>query len=431
MARTCVLAAATLALMVSTSLGKGRAKPSSSYEKVMQVVNSAELSKDQKIAGLKELAGADQTRMTALVLLDRLDFKEAMATARSAFVAKDTPREVKLRLGHFMLERHRPRRAGFPKAFVKEFARYLVGAVLDGGAKEFCQKVDRRSPTAVGEYAYLAGDFDGYKEVDFTPFKDARVAAVLIRCLDAPDNVYPKDPVGCDPGKPGESTGRNTARQQIPVALARLGAAQATDPLRKVLLKHHDWYLRDNAAYALARLANPADHAVLITQLLSKKAVNAQGRTDFTKDRYHHLYAFGRGLLHRGDDGGIEFMAFKYSTYNSSDGLSQTVYMLAQRVNDLKDTRSPKLAGFFKQAFDHERVMGVLLQDKTKVKVDEKLYSFAKATPRIEGLFDRMCQTIERNRLVSLRPRLEQIAKHSASETIRHRAEQCAARLKK
>jgi hypothetical protein len=54
-----------------------------------------------------------------------------------------------------------------------------------------------------------------------------------------------------------------------------------------------------------------------------------------------------------------------------------------------------------------------------------------KAAPRIEGLFDSMCRMMEANRLTSLRSSVEQIAKGSAGETIRRRAEQCAAAMKK
>ena len=47
------------------------------------------------------------------------------------FRAADTPRRTKLQLGHFLLEGIRPKREGFPKEFVAEFARDLVQAVLD------------------------------------------------------------------------------------------------------------------------------------------------------------------------------------------------------------------------------------------------------------------------------------------------------------
>lgn len=426
------LAVMALVVLASADVLLGMPGASPAYQKVMGVVNSAELSKDEKIAGLKDLAGSEETRMMAIYQMELLDPQKTMQTAVGIFRAKDSSRLTKLGMGHFMLEGKRLRQKGFPKGFVAEFAGYLIGAILDGGQKEFCRKLSIHPMTAVGEYAYLASNFDGYKGVDFAPFKDARLVPILISCLDAPDNVYSADQ-GCIGGKPGESTGRNTARQQIPVALARLGDASAVEPLRRVFREHHDWHERNNAAYALAMLEPPADHAKLVAEMRSRKVTGAHGRLDEAKDRYRHLYAFGRGLLARGDDAGIEFMAFKYSIYDSYDGLSETAYMLGQRLADLNGTKSPKLEGFFRQAFDNERVMGMLLLDKTKVKANDfghTAYDFAAAAPRIEGMFDSMCRIIEANRLASLRATIEQIAGRSASEAIRRRGEQCAARLK-
>ncbi len=428
-----ILAVMALGVLASADVLLGKLGVSPAYQKVMGVVKSDDLSKDEKIAGLKELAGEEQTRMMAIYQMELLDRQETMQTALGIFRAKDSSRLTKLGMGHFMLEGERPRKKGFPKGFITEFAGYLVGAILDGGQKEFCRKLPEHPMTAVGEYAYLASNFQGYKRVDFAPFKDVRLVPILISCLDAPDNVYSANQGCCIRGKPGESTGRNTARQQIPVALARMGDTRAVEPLRRVFREHHDWYQRDNAAYALAMLEPPADHAKLVAEMRSRKVTGAHGRLDETKDRYHHLYAFGRGLLARGDDAGIEFMAFKYSIYDSDDGLSETAYMLEQRLGVLKGTKSPKLVGFFRQAFDSERVMGMLLLDKTKVKINDyghTKYDFTRAAPRIEGMFNSMCRIIEANRLASLRATVQQVAKRSASEAIRRRGEQCAARLK-
>lgn len=428
-----ILCAMAVGVLVPADVLLGYPVPSPAYKKVISVVNSAELSKDEKIAGLRELADAEETRMIAIYQMELLDPQKTMRAVVEIFRAQDSSRLTKLGMGHFMLERDRPRKEGFPKGFAKEFASYLIGAILDGGQEEFCRKLPGHPMTAVGEYAYLASNFQGYKGVDFAPFKDARLVPILIKCLDAPDNIYSADQGDCIVGKPGESTGRNTARQQIPVALAHLGDARAVEPLRRVLREHHDWYERNNAAYALAMLEPPVDHAKMVAEMRSKKVTGANGRLDGAKDRYYHLYAFGRGLLKRGDDAGIEFMAFKYSIYDSYDSLSEVAYMLEQRLADLNGVKSPKLAGFFRQAFDDERVMGMLLLDKTKVKVNDlgnHTYDFTRAAPRIEGMFNSMCRIIEANRLTSLRATIQDIAKRSASEAIRRRGEQCAARLK-
>jgi hypothetical protein len=409
--------------------------PSAAYQKVIAVVKDGGISNDQKIVRLTKFTGDEETRMIALYQIELLDPGRAMQTAAGIFRAKDSSRQTKLQIGRFMMTRSRPGRfgkKGFPKEFVKEFAKFLVGAVLDGGQKEFCVAVPEGAMTAVGEYAYLSSYFQGYKGVDFKPFKDTRLVPILLSGLNAPDNVHSDASGCCRHGKPGEATGRNTARQQIPIALARLGDARAISPLRWVLDKHYDWHQRNNAAYALAMLQPPGDHAKLAARMLAQKHTNVHGRLDEAKDRYRHLFAFGRGLLARGDDAGIEFMAFKYSIYDADKGLSEVTYMVSERLEVLKGVKSPKLAGFFKQAFARESVMGMLLMDKTKVKVNDyghTVYDFAKAKERIEKLFDSICKLIEANKLTSQRAAVQQIARGSASEVIRRRAEKCVAKL--
>ena len=69
--------------------------------------------------------------MMALYQLESIDTAAATDVAITFFRAADTPRRTKLQLGHFLLEGIRPKREGFPKEFVAEFARDLVQAVLD------------------------------------------------------------------------------------------------------------------------------------------------------------------------------------------------------------------------------------------------------------------------------------------------------------
>jgi hypothetical protein len=427
-----------LVLIGGLVLGAGNAllgdqpRVSPGYPKVMAVVNSGELSKARKLERLKQLAGAEETQMIALYQMELLDQAKTLQAAAEIFRAKGSSRLTKLRMGHFLLTGQRPGKDEFPKGFGKEFAKYLIARILDGGEKEFCGKFPQGTMTAVGEYAYLASHFDGYKAIDFAPFKDTRVAGVLIKCLNAPDNVYCVNQGCCVRGKPGESTGRNTARQQIPVALAHLGDARAISPLRWILDKHYDWYERNNAAYALGMLQPGSDHAKLATGLRARKVTKASGQLDGAKDRYYHLYAFGRGLMARGDDAGIEFMAFKYSIYDSKDGLSENAYMLGERLAVLKGVKSAKLASFFEQAFASKPVMGMLLMDKTMVKADDYghgVYDLAKAAPRIEGMFDSMCKLIEANKLTSLRVTIAKIGKASKSQAIRGRAKECIGKL--
>jgi hypothetical protein len=105
--------------------------PSPAYLEVTQVANSKELTPPEKVARLRELANKEETRMMALYQLESIDTAAATDVAITFFRAADTPRRTKLQLGHFLLEGIRPKREGFPKEFVAEFARDLVQAVLD------------------------------------------------------------------------------------------------------------------------------------------------------------------------------------------------------------------------------------------------------------------------------------------------------------
>ncbi|MES2657568.1 MAG: hypothetical protein V4689_03065 [Verrucomicrobiota bacterium] len=276
--------------------------PSPAYLEVSQVADSKQLSPAEKVARLRELTRKEETRQMALYRLDAIDPAAARDEVLTLFRAADTPRQTKLLTGHFLLEGNRPQQADFPSAFVAEFARYLVQAILDGGEAEFCQKLEQRHPTAVGEYACLVSDFNGYKGIDFAPFMDPRVVPILIRCLDAPDTVFPKDQGCVIRGQPGEPTGRNVARQQIPVTLAMLGDASAIKPLETVLFHHTDINQRMNAAYALAKLLDQKDDRAAIGRKLLEQS-----------DLLPCRLPFGKGLIEAGEDTGVEFLSIKYT----------------------------------------------------------------------------------------------------------------------
>lgn len=420
------LITAAITMAVSASLAMGRIVPPAEYLEVMQVVNSTELSDAQKIARLKEYAGAQDTRMFALLQLERLDFKEAMDTALAAFRAKDAPGQLKLRLGRFMLQGNRPQRAGFPESFVEEFAQFLVAAILDGGQREFSQKLDGLSLTAVGEYAYLASDFQGYQRVDFAPFKDARVVPVLIQCLDAPDNVYPKDQGDLIRGKSGESTGRNTARQQIPIALARLGDVQAVEPLKAVLFKHHDIYGRMNAAYALARLlTRKEDRAAVGKEILAKPEL------------LWCRLPFGKGLIESGDDAGVEFLAIEHAGgYGRLEYPSEILYMLNQRLSVLRGLKSPKVEGFIREALAFKPLRALVLFEPGSAKMRPREYylgnppkdeaeELERVAKQVMKTYSELLKCVETNGFKGLSADLEEIAKQTRNEEIRTMTNAC------
>jgi HEAT repeat protein len=129
----------------------------------------------------------------------------------------------------------------------------LVNEILNN-IGSFMQPRQQGEDSAVGEYAFIASGFWGYKEDLFDKFKDDRVILSLVIALSAGDEVYAKDQGDLILGIPGTPTGRNIARQQIPIALARLDAKGAIPVLKDKFLHHPDFYLKDNCAYALGFL---------------------------------------------------------------------------------------------------------------------------------------------------------------------------------
>lgn len=426
---TSVIAECLIALVFAAAPASGFNKVASDpvWVALNRVVIDKSLSREDKIAAIEKHFHADPKGIDAARWIGRVDPAEAKKRMRAEFENPQRDVAQRLRIVHTLATRGPYRLDGF----IQHCAPWLISEVLKGG-DQFDRKLELGTLTAIGEYTCLAAGFEGYDAADFAKAKDKRVIPVLVRALGAPDNVWPADQGDCFLGNPGEPSGRNVPRQLVPIALARLDATEAIDTLRRALREHHDWHLRNNAAYALGLLENPADHAALVEELRSRNVVNARGRVDAEKDRYRHLYAFGRGLLQRGDHLGIEFMAFKYSVYASDDQISGVAYMLEKRLEDLKSIRSPKLELFFRQAFNHEPMMGLFLLDERKVKPNgdgHNGYGFDRAGPRIAAMFDSACEMIEANHLTTLRPTIQQISRQSASEVIRRRAEQCAAKL--
>lgn len=392
---------------------------------VSQVRDSKELSPTEKVTRLRELTRKEDTRMMALYSLNSIDPAAARDEAVTLFRAADTSRKTKLEMGHFVLADNRLKQAGAPGAFVAEFAKHLIQAILDGGETEFCQKLEEHTLTAVGEYAYLGSDFDGYKDIDFAPFKDARVVPILIRCLNAPDEVYAKEQGCVIRGQPGDPTGRNIARQQIPVALAKLGDASAIKPLETILFHHADTDQRMNAAYALARLLDQKeDRAALGRKLLEQP------------DLYGYYFPFGKGLIEAGDDTGVEFLSLKYADESISrqGHPSGLFYHLEQRLAVLRGFKSPKVENFIRQTLENELWLDLILFKPGSVKIKPIYYpkppkdeaeALELCAPRIIQSYEATLECVKLNRLNSLSGKLHEIARQSRNETIRQMTEAC------
>jgi hypothetical protein len=246
---------------------------------------------------------------------------------------------------------------------------------------------------------------------------------ILVRCLDAPDNVWAEDQGDCIRGKPGESTGRNTARQQIPVALAKLGDEQAIEPLKQVLSKHKDIYERMNAAYALAKLLKrKEDRAAIQKELLAKPEL------------LPCRFSFGKGLIEIGDDDGVELFVFKHSIYYDKTGVSEVVYMASERLEILKGCRSPKVETFVREALAYKPLRAMVLFEPDSVRINPTDYGnrpndeteirqhFAAS---IVELYGAILACVELNGLKGLSADLGEIGKETRSEKIREMTNAC------
>lgn len=187
-------------------------------------------SDQQKLAELRRLL-ADWPQ-ALLFWADQVQKGQAIQVGRELFHAADATRSAKLAIGHELVGRWHD------AEFQTEFAHYLVQAALEGGQHEFMTTRDQLAHTAVGEIAYIAAGFEGMPPSMFPSLADPKLIPILINCLDAPDHVYPKDQGDVIRGKPGESTGRNVPRQLLPIALARLNAADSIPTLQQILSSH-------------------------------------------------------------------------------------------------------------------------------------------------------------------------------------------------
>lgn len=417
----CLIASLVLAALLPDVHADAKMVASPAYLEVSQVADSNELTPDEKVARLRELTRKEETRQMALYRLNAIDAAAAIDEATALFRAADTPRPAKLRMGHFLLEGNRPQQAGF----VAEFAKYLVQAIVDGGEAEFCQKLEEHPTTAVGEYAYLASDFDGYKGIDFAPFQDVRVVPILIRCLDAPDNVYGKEQGCVIRGEPGNPTGRNTARQQIPVALAKLGDVSAVKPLDAVLFHHADINQRMNAAYALARLLDQKDDRAAIGRKLLDQP-----------DLLWCRLPFGKGLIESGDDAGVEFLSIRHAVDPTGRAIStdELFYHLEQRLDMLRGFKSPKIEDFIRGILNHEPWFDLVLfkPDSAKTVQHSSLQppkneaeALELCAPRILKCHAATLECVKLNRLTSLSGKLREIAKQTHNEEIRQMTQDC------
>ena len=373
------------------------------FIEINQIYTTTTLTTGEKIERLRGYFVYEDLMPMALWRIEQLDKAAAAESALGLFRADATSRLFKIALGRRIVQVYDD------EAFVPEFGTFLVNAILNGGKEEFCGKREEETYTAVGEYAYMASGFKGYSKEIFAGIADARVVPVLIACLDAPDTVKFSDPFEETPTE-SVSTGRNVARQEIPVVLGRLKAVQAVDDLTRVMMNHQDQYLRRNAAYALGVLAdrNTSDEIV--------KTLN----NDNTSEPL--LFYIGKGLIEKGDASGVPLMDFKYSMYYSQDNAWSVLQMVRERAAILRSFNAPEIESFYRSALEHSGFRDLLSFDTTRQiwmkrpRISPSMEEGKRA--QIITVYRDITQGIVDNRLLSLMPVIEKVAHESENDEI-------------
>ncbi len=312
--------------------------------------------------------------------MENVDSKAVLEIALYLFDREEVSRAHKYEIGRYILQRVGEgvdRDVKPAPEFIRKYREFLIGAILDGGEEEFNrEKTD--TATAIGEYAGIAGGINRPAGILFSDVHDVRVIPVLIRSLSAPDHVHGSRRASCiRMGTPGESTGRNTQRQGLPLALARLGATEAIPKLREILAEHHDFYLRSNSAFALGRLSTDGSVQGF------EEAIRATGDRRF-------FFHFGKGLVERGEYRGFAYLAFEYSVYSQEGNPSSMAYMLEKRLPYLKGVRHPQAAAFYRQVISSKPLRHILLFDAKSVEPRRK-----RALPGQGGEFNLEDQAME------------------------------------
>ena len=402
-------------------LGNPRMSPDQAA--LSPLINDKSLDDMTKIRRIGEFFKDDPNCHKALMWVARVDVTNAVRRLKREFKNPKRDQQEKLKIGRTLLTDERFKD---DKQFIDDYAPWLIDQVIAQQATFKKELVDGQL-TPVGEYANIANNSQGFRGQSFAKIEDNRLIPILISALDMPDNVFGEHQDSCVVrGIPGEPTGRNLDRQNVPVALAKLGAVEAVPALRRTLEIHHDWNFRDNAAFALGVLLKPTQREELVDWMKKHK------NDDYKMDRFRHLFAFGKGLLKRGDDAGVHFMSFAYSTYYNELKLSEVTHMYDERLELLKNLRSEKLASFYKQAFEYEPLLVVFLFDEKRVLANDygnTNYDLPKAESRIISMFEQTATSIEKNGLTQLKGYLQILSETSQNKSIRERAKKSLQKL--
>lgn len=327
----------------------------------------------------------------------------------------------------YVARRYMDKRSKVPGA-EKVCAPFLLREILKGGP-DFCRKTPHRI-TAVGEYAFLSDGFEGYDRNDFEQFKDKRVIPVLRRCLYAPDTIFGKEQGCVIRGLPWQTDGRNTGRQHIPVALARLRATEAIPDLKWIWRHHHDPSLRPNAVYALGALLDRKESRKLEDEI--KRAGSG------------YLTRFGEGLIARGDPDGVAlllgFPAEPTQATGKGTGTPYAMYVLSLRMDVLKGLHGHCIEPFYRGALEHPPLRQAFIARPAfwtaqVYAYDEERKTYGNMTKKMPDrrtaeTYHRLTNAVATNHLVTLAPLIENISAETQDPEIRKLSKACLEELK-
>ena len=333
----------------------GEGPPPDYYEK-QRIAESTELTKAEKVEQLVAYFYRESNWFATIHFLRSADPVAAQEVLRKLFRDPRTDSQWRFVCAENLLMWHTP-------GFGEEYAAYLVEHAIHGGEGLFCRVLPAGTRTAVGEIATIVGRGRQPPATPHDPMSDERLIGVLIRCLDAPDTVTPDGPLHIVHCKPGQPTGRNLCRQFIPLALARLNAQEAVPRLTEILLGHHDFYLRANAAYALGFLMPREQSADIERWARADDLPVPLGCAGHRLPSAVLLFPLGKGLMDAGHEEGIELLRIEYSLRPGADDNVAVLNAVGQRIEFLAGARTPMMPGFLRTLLRHPTVADMLLMN--------------------------------------------------------------------
>jgi len=390
------------------------------------IVESTTLTKEQKLGQIQEFFARTPCWWSGVLWrLEKVDPVETRRIALALFRVPDASRLQRYEVARYMLGRRLGCSDEQQAAFRLEYRTFLIDAVLHGGQEEFC--VPRtRTHSAVGEYAAIAGPINSPPGVTFEDIADPRVIPVLIACLSAPDYVYGEQRGDVVRGMPGESTYRNTERQCIPCALAELHAVDAVPVLTEILFTHHDYYLRESAAYALGALLPPDGQQELEARLRRGTIEDSPPPAGWSRPTRCFLFPYGKGLIRQGVDRGVEYMSLVYAQQPTErPPVPSSLMALRERLDVVENLVSPRLEAFYDELLGQPPIRDLFLFNDKGVgadRVEEAMtprQALDRWQPEIVKVYTRILAGIRRNRLHSLDRRVAEIAEQSNSREMR------------